>query len=211
MTGVAVTLLATDSVTREGAVALLSAHPLLRLVDADQPHPPDVLLVLADDVTEVVLARMEYASRRADPTGALPIVLVANGIEESRLLRAIDIGLVSLLERRESGFARVVDAIVAVGAGRALLPESVVHSLVCQVRSIGRELVARHGRTLVGLTTREVDVLRLLSEGLYNGEIAVRLNYSERTVKTIVRGVLNRHQLRNRTQAVAYALRRGAL
>jgi DNA-binding NarL/FixJ family response regulator len=211
MSQVAVTVLATDPVSGEGALALISSHPHLRLVAADHADPADVLLVLADDVSEDVLARMEYASRRADPTGALPIVLVANGIEERHLLRAIDIGLVSLLVRQESGFARVVDAIMAVDAGRARLPEAVVHSLVRQVRSIGRELVARHGTTLVGLTTREVDVLRLLSEGLDNGEVALKLNYSERTVKNIIRGVLDRYQLRNRTQAVAYALRRGVL
>ncbi len=211
MSRVAVTVLATDPVSGEGTSALISAHPRLRLVGASHPDPPEVLLVLADDVTEDVLARMEYAVRRTDPSGALPIVLVANGIEEHQLLRAIDIGLVSLLVREECGFAPIADAIVAVSAGRARLPEVVVHALLRQVRSVGRELVARHGTTLAGLATREVDVLRLLSDGLDNGEVALKLNYSERTVKNIIRGVLDRHQLRNRTHAVAYALRRGAL
>jgi DNA-binding NarL/FixJ family response regulator len=211
MSSVAVAVLATDPISEESASALISSHPQLRLVAADHADPADVLLFLADVVGEDVLASMEHASRRADPAGTLPIVLVAGSLEERHLLRAIDIGLVGLLVRQESGFAQVADAIMAVDAGRARLPEVVVRSLLHQVRSIGRELVARHGTTLVGLTTREVDVLRLLSEGLDNGEVARKLNYSERTVKNIIRNALNRYQLRNRTQAVAYALRRGVL
>jgi DNA-binding NarL/FixJ family response regulator len=190
---------------------LISAHSSLSLVGPDQLDRAEVLLVLADDVTDDVLARMEHASRRTDPAGELPVVLVANGIEERHLLRAVDVGLVSLLARQDSPFGRIADAIVAVRAGRARMPEAVVHALVHQVRVVGRELAARHGTTLLGLSTREVDVLRLLSEGLDNAEVALKLNYSERTIKTIVRGVLDRHHLRNRTQAVAYAVRRGAL
>ncbi len=48
-------------------------------------------------------------------------------------------------------------------------------------------------------------------KGLDHAEVALTLNYSERTVKNVIRGVLDRHQPRNRTHAVAFALRRGAL
>ena len=54
-------------------------------------------------------------------------------------------------------------------------------------------------------------MLRLLADGWETAEIAARLNYSERSVKNIIHGVLGRHGLRNRTQAVAYALRSGVL
>jgi len=51
----------------------------------------------------------------------------------------------------------------------------------------------------------------LLADGMDNTEIASRLNYSERTVRNIVQGVLSRLKLRNRVQAVAYAIRTGAI
>ncbi|TFE37105.1 LuxR family transcriptional regulator [Streptomyces sp. ICN441] len=54
-------------------------------------------------------------------------------------------------------------------------------------------------------------MLRLLADGLDTTEIAQRLNYSKRTVETIISGVTNRHGLRNRTHAVAFAWRSGAL
>jgi DNA-binding NarL/FixJ family response regulator len=59
------------------------------------------------------------------------------------------------------------------------------------------------------LTDREVRVLKLLADGLDTAEVGHRLFYSERTVKNIVHGVTSRLNLRNRTQAVAYALRQG--
>jgi DNA-binding NarL/FixJ family response regulator len=56
-----------------------------------------------------------------------------------------------------------------------------------------------------------VEVLRLLADGLDTSEIAHKLAYSERTVKNVVHDVTTRLQLRNRSHAVAYALREGLI
>jgi DNA-binding NarL/FixJ family response regulator len=211
MKRVAVAVLATDPVTGEGTIALISSHPQLTMVGAARCDAADVLLVLAEEVTEDALVRMECASRHGDRTAPARIVLVANSIEEHQLRRAIDVGLASLLPRRETGIGRIVDAVVAAGAGRAPLPGTRPHTLLAQLRSTGPDLPGQDCCALVGLATREVDVLRLLSDGLDTTEVAVQLNYSERTVKNIIRGVLERCGLRNRTHAVAFALRRGVL
>jgi DNA-binding NarL/FixJ family response regulator len=67
------------------------------------------------------------------------------------------------------------------------------------------------GRTgpklLAGLSKREVEVLRLLGEGLTNAEIAARLYISTRTVATHVGNIFAKLQLRNRAEAAAYAQR----
>jgi DNA-binding NarL/FixJ family response regulator len=52
-------------------------------------------------------------------------------------------------------------------------------------------------------------VLKLLADGLDTAEVARRLSYSERTVKNVLQDVTRRHNLRNRTHAVAFALRQG--
>jgi NarL family two-component system response regulator LiaR len=59
------------------------------------------------------------------------------------------------------------------------------------------------------LTERELDVLKLVAQGLANQEIADRLVVSERTVRTHVSNILDKLHLANRTQAALYALREG--
>nr|WSW65603.1 helix-turn-helix transcriptional regulator [Streptomyces sp. NBC_00995] len=54
-------------------------------------------------------------------------------------------------------------------------------------------------------------MLRLLAEGLDTAEIATKLGWSDRTIKNIILNVRTRLQLRNRTHAVAYAMREGLI
>ncbi|QWA21119.1 hypothetical protein KJK32_06685 [Streptomyces sp. JCM17656] len=54
-------------------------------------------------------------------------------------------------------------------------------------------------------------VLQLVSEGYDTREIARRLSYSERTVKSALHDITSRYRLKNRSQAVAYALREGLI
>jgi DNA-binding NarL/FixJ family response regulator len=63
--------------------------------------------------------------------------------------------------------------------------------------------------SVAGLTKRERAVLVLVANGYSTREVAIRLAYSERTIKSIVRDVTVRLNLRNRTQAVVYAVRNG--
>jgi DNA-binding CsgD family transcriptional regulator len=72
-------------------------------------------------------------------------------------------------------------------------------------------MFASYGVNPSGLTAREVDVLRLMAEGLDTAEIAGKLCYSERTVKNVIYGITHRLKLRNRSHAVAYALRSGMI
>jgi DNA-binding NarL/FixJ family response regulator len=62
---------------------------------------------------------------------------------------------------------------------------------------------------VTGLTAREVEVLRLIAAGASNREIATTLFLSEGTVKNHVSRILNRLELRDRTQAAIYARDRG--
>jgi len=54
-------------------------------------------------------------------------------------------------------------------------------------------------------------VLRLMADGMDTGEIARNLSYSERTVKNIIYAITTRLSLRNRSHAVAYAMRAGVI
>ena len=79
------------------------------------------------------------------------------------------------------------------------------------MQRLGRDVLAPRGLSATGLTERERQVLELLADGEDTQTIATRLRYSERTVKTVVHDLTTRLGVRNRTQAVAHALRHGLI
>ncbi|MEV4847032.1 helix-turn-helix transcriptional regulator [Micromonospora matsumotoense] len=62
-----------------------------------------------------------------------------------------------------------------------------------------------------GLSVRESEILRLVADGMDTREVATRLSYSGRTVKNVLHDITSRFPLRNRTHAVAYAVREGLI
>ncbi|MEH0581031.1 MULTISPECIES: response regulator transcription factor [Streptomyces] len=199
-----------DPVSGEGAVACLRSTSQITLLPPDRRSEADVLLVTVHETTEEVVRWMERAANEST-NPEMRIVLLAETISEHHLMRAVTSGLVSFLPREEADRGRVVKIIRASTRERAVVPEQMVGWLLQQVRTIQRTVLVPHGLTAGGLQEREVEVLRLLADGLDTVEIAQQLNYSERTIKNIVSGMLTRLNLRNRPHAVAYAMRCGAL
>ena len=95
-----------------------------------------------------------------------------------------------------------------VAAGDALLAPAVTRRLIGEFARLRPRLAPRTER-LRELTARETEVLRLVAEGLSNGEIAERLFVSDETVKPHVSRVLMKLELRDRTQAVVAAYESG--
>ncbi|MBC3844466.1 response regulator transcription factor [Streptacidiphilus sp. 4-A2] len=153
---------------------------------------------------------MQEAAEAADGRD-VRFVLVSDGLSKHQALRAVTYGLVSVIPSRDADFEQVVRAIAAVREGRVALPDVAQGWLEDQIRTTWQLVLEPRGLTATGLERREVDVLRLLARGLGTQEIAQDLNYSERTVKNIIHGVLTRLKLRNRTHAVAFAMQHGAL
>ena len=83
--------------------------------------------------------------------------------------------------------------------------------LIKMKADIHQQLVDPHNLSFGALSPREVEVLKLVADGFNTREIATRLAYSERTVKNVLHDVTNRLQLRNRSHAVAYAVRQGLI
>lgn len=207
---ISVAVHAGDPVSGEGAVACLRSTPGITLFPPDRRSEADVLLVTVHQTTEDVVRWMERAATEST-NPEMRIVLIAETVSEHHLMRAVTSGLVSFLSREEADRDRVVKTIRDSSRERALVPEQMVGWLLEQVRTIQRTVLVPHGLTVGGLQEREVEVLRLLADGLDTAEIAQQLNYSERTIKNIVSGMLTRLNLRNRSHAVAYAMRCGAL
>jgi DNA-binding NarL/FixJ family response regulator len=89
------------------------------------------------------------------------------------------------------------------------MPPDLVRHLLDQVSLLHRTALEPRGLSITGLTERERDVLKLIADGLSTREVAIKLAYSERTIKAVLQSLTIRLNLRNRTQAVAYAVRNG--
>jgi DNA-binding NarL/FixJ family response regulator len=103
---------------------------------------------------------------------------------------------------------QLVAAVRAAASGNALIDPSVTRRFIAQFAQAVRPTSAIPNE-LGGLTNRELEVLRLLTEGLSNSEIADRLIVEETTVKTHVSRVLMKLGLRDRVQAVILAYESG--
>jgi DNA-binding NarL/FixJ family response regulator len=207
MDAVHVALQAADPLTLAGLAGLLSSRPEVTLLQPDRRHAADVLVVAAERLSPEVVA----ALRRAAVQSGRPVVLVTTEISEAELLTAVECRVVAILPRAAATAERLVNSVVAAAAGGGVMPPNLVGELLKHIERLQREVLTPHGLTAAGLTPREVDVLRLMADGLDTAEIAGKLCYSERTVKNVIYGVTHRLKLRNRSHAVAYALRAGLI
>jgi DNA-binding NarL/FixJ family response regulator len=127
------------------------------------------------------------------------------------MLAAVEAGVRGLVRRSEATPERLVSVVQAALAGDGAVPPDLLGRLLNQVGNLQRDLLAPRGLTFTGLTTRELEVLRLVAAGCTTNEIARRLAFSERTVKNAIHDVTSRLQLRNRSHAVADAVREGLI
>lgn len=207
---VTVAVLTDDPLAGEGVAGYLRTAAAVRLAPLDKADGADVVVVVTAALTEGMLDRMRQV-REASRVPHQCIVLIADAATERSMARAFRYSVVSLINRATATRESVVGAVLASGHGSAVLPGPVIRWLADTSREFQDTAHAAHGISAGGLTSREVDVVRFIGEGMTTDEIAARMNYSERTVKNIIRDMLNRLQLRNRAHAVAYAHRRGVI
>ena len=168
----------------------------------------DVVVLAIDRIT---CARLRRLRLDWDDGEDKPVVLVVDEVDHDDLLVAVEMGVVAVLRRRSVTAERLHHAILVSATGGAVLPNDLLGGLLKHFERLHREVLIPNGLNGLGFTTREVDVLRLMAEGIETAEIAKKLACSERTVKGLVSAATKRLNLRNRTHAVAYACRSGLI
>jgi NarL family two-component system response regulator LiaR len=130
-------------------------------------------------------------------------VVVTSFATDEKVFPAMKAGALGYL-LKDAEPEELVRAIRLAHQGEAALDPSIARKVMQELVQPARRPMAR-----VGLSEREMEVLKLLARGLSNNDIAEQLVISQATVRTHVSSILAKLQLASRTQAALYALREG--
>lgn len=189
-----------DPISESGVVALLRNRAEVWPATEGQLGAATVAVVVAETVDEEGMALLERA-RAAGPKAAVMIVC---GVDGAGLTRAAQSEVSAVLRRRETTADRLVRTVSAVARGARVRRPGPGHASAPEPDRAEEERGDR-------VTQREREVLRLVATGLDTREIAEQLAYSERTVKNALSVYADRFHLRNRSHAVAHAIREGVI
>jgi DNA-binding NarL/FixJ family response regulator len=196
-----------DPISQAGVATQLRGRPEVLVVDGTDIDSAEVAVVIVDQMGENT-ARTVHAVQRG---GCPRVVLVVSELDDAGLLVAVETGVSGLLRRREATPERLAAAVTSAASGDGTLAPDLLGRLMAQMSRLQRDVLAPRGIGPAGLTDRERDVLRLLADGLDTAEIAGQLAYSERTIKNIIHDLTTRLNLKNRSHAVAYAVKSGLI
>jgi len=205
-TRVPVALYAADPISQVGLSAALRSRPEVLLVDEGDDSARVCIVALEQWAPDSFRTLKTIQARGCDS-----IILVINELTDAELLSAIEAGVCALVWRSEATPSELARVITHATSGNGALPPDVLGRLLKKVSRLQHDVLAPMGYDLTGLTAREADVLRLMAQGQSTGEIAKQLCYSDRTVTNILHDVTTRFHLKNRTHAVAFALREGLI
>ncbi|HEX9098077.1 MAG TPA: response regulator transcription factor [Candidatus Dormibacteraeota bacterium] len=167
---------------------------------------PSVVLMdfrLPDSSGPVAAARI----RSAVPLAA--IVFHSADESETALLDAIDAGATAYLTKKATA-DQIVEAVRRASVGEVLIPVALFAKAIARQRKVVTEKLARE-KLVAQFTPRELDVLRLLAEGLDTATMAERLGIASHTVEWHVRHLIEKLEVHSKLQAVIAAARMGLI
>lgn len=212
-----------QAVVRDGLILLLSASDEISVVGAAADGPEAVALIAQTqpqvallDLRMPGLSGAEVTAELATCAPSTRALILTTYADDEAVLPALRAGAAGYLTKDATG-ETLLNAIRDVAAGRTVLDAAVQRRLVEMVTGppvptvtvAPTDSAAPSPDVVEGLTRREVDVVRLVAEGLSNRQIARRLVVSEATVKTHLNHVLSKLDVDGRPGLVAWAWRHG--
>src|SRR4051812_45736387 len=201
-----------QSMVRAGLGMLLSGEPDIEVV-AEAGNGREA--VAQADRTGADLVLMDIRMPELDGLEATRRILASHESAKVLILTTFDLDeyVYEALRAGASGFVlkddppeQLLAAVRTVAAGEALLPPAVTRRVIAHFTRTHRQAPPDGLQTL---TSREIDVFRLIAQGMSNAEIGEQLFISEITVKTHVTRLLQKLDLRDRAQAIVLAYQTG--
>ncbi|MBH8558066.1 response regulator [Hymenobacter negativus] len=213
-------LLADDhTILRDGIRALLSAEPDLDVV-GEASNGAEVLALLETTPVDVVLmdvqmpvldgfATVPELRQRFPDVRVLVLTMLDHENYVARMLEAGALGYVL----KNAAISEITHAIRTVSAGNPFLCTEIGLNMLYKAvaQRAGAEDSAADGHSGADLTARELEVLKLIAEGLTNGEIADKLFTSKRTIETHRQNIIAKTQAKNTAALIKLAVSRGLI
>jgi len=210
-----ITVLIVDdhAVVRKGVRAFLDAQTGLTVVGEAgsgeeavaqaEEHAPDVVLM---DLIMPGVDGVEATRRVKKVSPRTQIIVLTSYHQDEHIFPAIRAGALSYL-LKDAEPEQLADAVRKAAVGEAVLHPQVASRVVQELHGARQDTP----NPFNALSDRELEVLRLIADGLSNHDIAERLVISEKTVKSHVSNILSKLHLADRTQAAVFAWREGVV
>jgi len=165
---------------------------------------PDVVVI---DLKMPNASGIDALRQIATASPGVQVVVLTVSADEADVLQALAAGACSYL-LKDTRADELVGAVRLAAGGHAVLSRDVVRALVARMRT--DEQPAEHAKSDVSaLTTRELEVIRLIADGADNAAIGRELSISRHTVKQYVTNIFEKLGVQSRVQAAVYAVRNG--
>ena len=168
-----------------------------------QEFMPDVILM---DVRMPKRSGIDATQKIKELLPHVKILMLTISDDEADLFEAIKAGASGYL-LKEISIDEVADAVRSVWAGHSRISPSMAAKLLSEFAAMSKRAEERQQLPAPRLTDREMEVLKLVAQGLNNRDIAKELFISENTVKNHIRNILEKLHLHSRMEAVVYAVR----
>lgn len=198
-----------DSMMQLGLEQVLSDHPQItivghaddgyRAVQMVQQLKPDLV------VMDIGLPRLDGIAATEQIKQVLPatnVVILTSHTAETEILAALAVGADAYCVKG-ANIDHLLAAIEAVQSGALYIDQQIARVVVNNLKTPTRDT------NIASLSPREMEILRLIVDGLSNTEIATKLQLSPNTIKTHVKGIMNKLAVDDRVQAAVMALRSG--
>ena len=170
----------------------------LECISVLKDKKPDLLLL---DINMPVNNGLQTLKKKKKMNLDVKVILLTVHNEVDYLLKAIEVGADGYV-LKDSGSAELINAIEIVMGGESYIQPDMIPML-------NSKMISRNSDKgkVKALTKRELEVLVLVSEGMFNKEIADKLSISERTVKNHISSIFKKIDVADRTQAAVFAIR----
>lgn len=184
---------------QEGFEVVAEASAAAEALEKVRDYRPDVVVM---DIRLKGGSGVEATASITEKFPETKVIMLTSYAEDEMLFAAIRAGAAGYVLKQIGG-DDLVQAIEAVGRGEALLDPAVTQRVFQQVRKAARK---EEASAFAELTEQEMHVLKLVSEGRTNRQIAEQLYLGEGTVRNYVSSILSKLNVRNRAEAAAYAV-----